>query len=502
MNKFYGIALLLACAACNLKSPSKITQNPSVIQIPNTPAGNKVRALINVINTGDDNACHDFISKNYAATTLQQNPIDKETNFFCRVHRDIYHLVPISATQASPDTIDVVTYSDVTESDVTFHMQVQPAAPHLITKNTIRWRMLPHKSTDTAHKKLSQADIIEALEQYIEKLVKADLFSGVVLVAKDHKVIFSEAYGQASKAWGISNNIDTKFNLGSMNKMFTGIAIAQLAEQGKLSFSDTIEHLLPNYPNKQVAKKITIEQLLSHSSGLGDYFNDEYQNASKLRYLEISDYLPLFVNEPLAFKPGTAYQYSNTGFMILGAIIEHVSGQTYFDYVRDHIYKPMGMTNTDCYQLNYDIPNLAVGYTSPEGKIDDPSLKTQRPNNLFLHIVKGGPAGGGYSTAPDLLKFALALESNKLLSPAYTKLMTTATPKPYDPNNKYAYGFINWQINGPRVYGHNGIFPGINSTLNIYPDLNYIVVVMANYSSPAAQLVSNKLQVLITQAAT
>jgi CubicO group peptidase (beta-lactamase class C family) len=342
---------------------------------------------------------------------------------------------------------------------------------------------------------MTTAALSKELEAYIDQLVAEDKFSGTVLLAKDGVPIFKKAYGMASKGYNVLNRLDTKFNLGSMNKMFTSVAIAQLAEQGKLSYTDTLAKLLPDYPNKEIASKITVHQLLTHTSGLGSYFNDKFMETSKDRFRTVQDYFPLIVNEPLKFEPGTRWEYSNSGFIILGAIIEKVSGQNYFDYVREHIYKPAGMLNTDAYEMDSDTPNMATGYTKmgPQG----PSPDGLRRTNLFLHSFKGGPAGGGFSTVEDLLRFATALGEHKLLSQKYTDLITTG--KVDTPGGaKYAYGFEDESLNGHRRFGHGGGFPGINSELRIYPDLGYTVAVMANYDPPAASRISERIGKLLT----
>src|SRR5262249_4709465 len=207
------------------------------------------------------------------------------------------------------------------------------------------------------------SDLAKNLEAFLEKQVASDQFSGSVLVMKGDQPIFKKAYGLASKAYQVPNRIDTKFNLGSMNKMFTAVAVAQLAEQGKLNFSDTISKHWPDYPNKEAGEKITIHYLLTHTSGLADYFGTEFMKSSRDRFRKIDDYLPLFVNKPLQFEPGKRFRYSNAGFMVLGGIVERASGQNYFDYVRDRIYRPAGMVNSDCYSLDQETPNLAIGYT-------------------------------------------------------------------------------------------------------------------------------------------
>src|SRR4030095_7346844 len=192
---------------------------------------------------------------------------------------------------------------------------------------------------------VDDAALARHINAYLEEAVAKDAFSGAVLIAKNGQPIFKKAYGMANKSNNTPNNIDTKFDLGSMNKMFTAVAIAQLVEQGKLSFTDTVGKLLPDYPNKVVAEKVTVHHLLTHTSGMGSYFNEKFQaNLNNLK--TVPDYLPLFASDPLAFERGASWKYSNSGFVVLGLIVEKVSGQSYYDYVKEHIFKPAGMLNT------------------------------------------------------------------------------------------------------------------------------------------------------------
>jgi CubicO group peptidase (beta-lactamase class C family) len=352
-------------------------------------------------------------------------------------------------------------------------------------------------AASTTTKPLTTAELSRELEAYVDQLVAEDKFSGTILLAKDGAPFFKKAYGLASKGYNVPVRLDTKFNLGSMNKMFTSVAIAQLVEQGKLAYTDTVAKLLPDYPNKEVAAKVTVHHLLTHTSGLGNYFNSKFMETAKDKFRAVSDYLPLFTSKPLLFEPGARWQYSNAGFMLLGAIVEKVSGQNYFDYVREHIYQPAGMTNTDAYEMDSDTPNMATGYTKrgPQGPAPDGKYRT----NLFLHSFKGGPAGGGFSTVEDLLRFATALNGHKLLSEKYTDLITTGKVKtPGDVDVKYAYGFEDEMLKGHRRFGHGGGFPGINSELRIFPDLGYTVAVMSNYDPPAASRIAERVSDLMT----
>ncbi|NTV72525.1 MAG: beta-lactamase family protein [Azonexaceae bacterium] len=218
-----------------------------------------------------------------------------------------------------------------------------------------------------------------------------------------------------------ANLVDTKFNLGSMNKMFTAVAILQLVEQGKLSVGDRIIDVLPDYPNREVPAEVTIDQLLTHTAGMGDCFTGDFFTTPPEQLKTVAGYLPLFVDKPLQFEPGTQYAYSNEDYIVLGLIIEKITGQSYFDYVRENVYALAGMVNTDAFDLDTPVPNLAIGYTTQDAEGNQTG---ELADNTPLMPVKGTPAGGGYSTAGDLLSFKEALLGNKLLSPEFTNLQT------------------------------------------------------------------------------
>jgi len=327
----------------------------------------------------------------------------------------------------------------------------------------------------------SQAAPANELQSYFDSLASDNKLSGVLLVSKDGVTVASKAAGIANKGTGAAIDQNTKFNLGSMNKMFTAVAVAQLAQAGKLSFTDTIAKHLPDYPNKEVAEKVTIHQLLTHTSGMGLYWNEKFM-AQREKLTTVAAHLPLFVSDPLSFPPGEKFQYSNSGYMVLGAIIEKVSGQDYYSYFAEHIYKPAGMSDTGFYEPGKEIPNLAIGYVrmGPDGKpLDEPR------DNTNTREIKGGPAGGGYSTAPDLVKFHMALRSYKLLNEETTKLVTTGKVDAGGPGGRYGYGFGERILDGKHIVGHNGGAPGIAANFDMYPELGYTAVLLMNADPPA-----------------
>lgn len=466
----------------------------SSLQLPDTAAGRQAAQWLQVFNTGNVNNLRRFISENYPQSALEKISVDerasKDAGLYVRTQG--FDLRRVEKSEAY--TIVVLTQERLDEGWVRINMEVEKEAPYRITNFGIR--RIPRPADAGALRKLSEAEVLKDIEAYLRKMVATDQFSGAVLIVKNGKPVLERAYGLASKAFNVPNNIDTKFNLASINKMFTAVAIAQLAEQGKLSFDDPIIKYLPDYPNKSVAEKVTIHQLLTHTSGLGDYFNEKFE-AQKTRLRQVQHYFPLFVNDSLLFAPGQKWHYSNVGFIVLGAIIEKVSGQNYFDYVREHIYKPAGMTDTDSYEADRDVANRAIGYTEigPSNRAEPGPMR----NNLVINPVKGSPAGGGYSTVEDMLKFGMALRQHRLLSEKLTQLVLKGKVETGMPNERYAYGFMEGQTNGSLVVGHGGTSPGANTKFDMYPDLGYIVIVLSNYDPRAAERVADRFRERITR---
>jgi D-alanyl-D-alanine carboxypeptidase len=337
------------------------------------------------------------------------------------------------------------------------------------------------ESPSTSSPAKTEAAPVNDLQTYLDSLASDNKLSGVLLIAKNGVTVASKAAGIANKTSGAVIDLNTKFNLGSMNKMFTSVAVAQLAQAGKLSFTDTVGKHLPDYPNKEVAEKVTIHHLLTHTSGMGMYWNEKFM-AQRDKLVTVAAHLPLFASDALLFPPGEKFQYSNSGYMLLGAIIEKVSGQDYYSYVEEHIYKPAGMTNTGFYEPGKDISNLAIGYSKMSR--DGQRLEEAR-DNTDMREVKGGPAGGGYSTAPDLVKFQQALFSYKLLDKEHTALITTGKVDGPRGMGRYGYGFGDNNADGKHSVGHNGGSPGIAANLDMFPESGYTAVALMNTDPPA-----------------
>ncbi|HVF47218.1 MAG TPA: serine hydrolase domain-containing protein [Pyrinomonadaceae bacterium] len=459
------VALFLICLLIGTFR-SVVAQKKQDVAIPDTPAGKVFAEFWNAYNTSDRDVMRQF----FLARATQSDPserqqsADRRTAFIENIYKGYRELNLHSIEGSTNYEIVVLAQSRITEAWCKFEFELDKEPPHAVA---IGFTYAAAPASTNSRGRLSQSEIVKGLDAYLRKVLTADMFSGVVLVAKDGKPIANRAYGVANKSSNLPNRIDTRFSLASMSKMFTGVAIAQLAQQGKLSFDDPIVKFLPSYLNRQAAEKVTIHHLLTHTSGIGDYMDkDEFFTARQLaggRFKSLDNYFTFFADDPLAFEPGKEFRYSSSGYIILGAIIEKASGQNYFDYVTEHIFKPAGMSQTD-----------------PRGKT-------------------GSPAGSATSTARDLLKFDKSLRKHKLLNAKYTDILLA--PKVDSSfGGRYAYGFFVRNMGkDKRIVGHDGESPGVNTQLDMYLDDGYTVIVLSNYDPPAARNASAKLQELITR---
>jgi CubicO group peptidase (beta-lactamase class C family) len=339
--------------------------------------------------------------------------------------------------------------------------RIEPAAPHRISSLAIDIGG-PAEDRGPALPPLDLTKGIAALDDYIRKL---DDFSGTVLVAKDGEVQFEKAYGLANRAKNIANKTSTRFNLGSITKDFTRTAIAQLAQAGKLKVDAPISTYLPNYPNKEIAQKVTVQQLVDHTSGLGDVFTDRFWK-NKPEVMETPQhFIDFFAADPLKFEPGKGQAYSNYGYVVLGAIIEAVSGQSYFDYIQKNVFARAGLAGSGFFNVRKLPADTALGYTM-RGAGSEP-----RDNSDTRPSVRGIPAGGSYSPARDLLLFDRALRGKKLL------------------NDEWTRWWFHGDANGEVTWA--GGSPGVNAALSSNPV--WTVVVLTNQDPPRAEKLAPKI---------
>lgn len=335
------------------------------------------------------------------------------------------------------------------------------------------------------------------LDQYVQHLVAQDHFSGTLLVAKGTQPVLFKAYGQANKAKKIPNCPDTIYALGSVTKSFTALAIMQLVQQGKLAVQDHLGKYLSGFP-PAIANAVTIHQLLTHTSGMGDVMrNPQFQKESQTwtSGAQTMEGLLTILRQqpPLLFVPGTQWHYSNSGYDVLGEIVQQVAEQSYYDYVRQHIFQAAGMRQTDFYTRpqREQNPLIAHPYSLVGGQFIMPSDGSNGPKNGSLvdasALVEyiGYPSGSAYSTVEDMLRYSQALQTYRLLNEESTKLLMAGKVKtplfPDHQSDQYAYGLSDSLVNGQRIVWHNGGSGGIATEFDMYPSLGWTVVVLSNY---------------------
>jgi CubicO group peptidase (beta-lactamase class C family) len=256
------------------------------------------------------------------------------------------------------------------------------------------------------HGRMTPDELTQALDGYLSRLAADEVFSGAALVAKGDAVMFQKAYGTANRADRIPNTIGTRFNVGSINKAFTRIAIEQLVAQGLLADTDTLGKFFPEYP-QAASRSATVQQLLSHTAGIADFFGPEFAQAPKDHFRSNADYFRFVSARPPLFAPGARNQYCNGCYVALGAIVERVSGMPYERYVATHVFTPAGMMQTGYPQTDAIESHVAVGYTR---RTSDGQLRS----NVYLHGAAGSAAGGGYSTVGDLFAYVRASRAGTL----------------------------------------------------------------------------------------
>ena len=322
--------------------------------------------------------------------------------------------------------------------------------------------------------RLDQDAALSGLAIRMEALAEVDQFSGAFLVARHGQVLLQQAHGMADRAAETPNTLDTKFRYASAGKMFTAVAVLQLVEAGKLSLDGTVDTYLPGYPNRELATKVTLRHLLTHTGGTGGLDNLEPDYPGDRTALRThAEYLEAHSARAPAFAPGSKVDYSNYGFVLLGAIIENVTGQDYYEVLREKVFVPAGMSSTGAEPESVSVPQRAVAYRSQAGEWRDAAATLP---------WRGTAGGGGYTTVGDLLKFAQALQAGTLLSPAMLAQATT----PQMDEGWYGFGFITVGEGPLRRYGHGGDADGMNADFRVFPESGWVLISLSNIDPPAA----------------
>lgn len=454
-------------------------------RMPEGMRGQRIRQLLEAINANDPARIDGLVASAFGGRFAELPAPDHRDallGLYDGSHGLDFHAVRSYPGQPSTGRVVVIAKNRLTGGWVGLSVSFGDPPDERITGLQIQPARPPKDAP--APPPLTVAQARAELDAFLDRLAAAEAFSGTALMARHGEVIYEAARGLADRNHAVPMRLDSKLNLGSMNKMFTAVVIGQLVDEGRLSFSDPVSKFLggKGWTSADLSA-VRVEHLLSHTSGLGSYFNETYDRTARHRLRRVGDYAPLVAGETLAFAPGTRWQYSNTGFLLAGAVIEAVTGKDYFDVVRERVYAKAGMSGSDAFDLDLVVPHLAIGYSrerTPTG--------VRWRANTFAHVIRGGPAGGGYSTARDLLAFANALREGRLVNKATADVLWSAKPALGSPD--YGFGFgVGTDALGRRV-GHTGGFSGIASVLDIYVDTGWTFVVLSNVDggmSPVAQ---------------
>jgi CubicO group peptidase (beta-lactamase class C family) len=456
-------ALMLAAARC-LGLSGVGGAEPS---LPTSPAGKALRVWLDSFNNADADGLREYLEARYP--TSQRSVGDW---IGLRRHTGAFDLQAIE--DSSGTKLAVIAKARGWDEFARLMIEVESKPPYCTTALTAR--LIPRPVAIASPTRLTERQLLSILPGKLERAATDDHFSGAVMIAKAGTPIYSAAFGCADRERKIPNTVETKFRIGSMNKLFTAVAVLQQVQGGRIGLSDSIGTYLPDYPNPNAGAKLTIHHLLSHTGGTGDIFGPDFM-AHREDLRELADYVTLYGKPDLLFEPGSRWDYSNYGFVLLGVVIERVTGESYYDVVRNAIFDPAGMTATDSLPETTDVPGRSVGYSGT--KLNSDTLP-----------YRGTSAGGGYSTVGDLARFADALASNRLLNPEYTALAMTGKVDTGWSGSKYAYGFFDTSEDGTRYIGHGGVAPGMSGELRIFLTSGYVVAVLSNIDPPAASRVA------------
>ena len=448
-----ALLFVLLCASLGSGQPT----------VPAGPAERVLTAWLSAFNSGDLAALEGF--------DRAHRPDAPPTSYTQRFRFETGGFALVRIEKSTATTITALLEERDQRRLSRLDLEVTSDARPIVVSSTLRHAV---RTQDLPLAPLTEEQTIEAVTAKLDELLKADRFSGTVLIGHQGRIVFQKAVGLAHRESQEPATLDTKFRHGSVSKTFTAAAVMQLVETGQLSLDDTVGKVMVDYPNQDVERKVTIRHLLSHTGGTGEILvpgQPEFLQ-HRLTLKTHTDYVAMFGTRAPLFEPGTQYRYSNYGMVLLGAIIERVSGQSYGDYLRTKVFTPAGMLSTGSLPEADEVPHRATGYT----RRNDAWV----PNTDTLSW-SGTAAGGGYSTAGDFFRFATALQSGTLVSNASLKQMITPVLIP-----GYGLGMHLGGEGAMRHFGNGGGAPGQNAVLRIFPESGYVLVALSNLDPPAA----------------
>lgn len=436
-------------------------------KLPSKPMSQHVMPVIKLLNSLDEDKMKEYIQTHF---TSEWSYSSEQSVEFLRILANSYGKLKFHSsldyqTPLPDEEIVAILYSELTESWL--------AATFIGNNSKIEiFDISPAKRPSNLPpvKPQSLQQAAKKSANYAKRMANKDVFSGTALIAHKGDVLWQGAFGHASKRFDVNNQLDTRFDLASVSKLFTGVAITKLVEQGKIKFDDKVENYLSNgWINPEYASQISVEQLLNHTSGLS---NSAFNHAdlyaySRKRFESIEDFKVLIKSEPLNFKPGTGMQYSNTAVFLAGVIVQNVSGLSYYDFIKKYVFEPANMSDSGYFEASQPYKRVAIGYERNR------KTSTGWKNSFFERFIKGSPAGGAISTVGDMHKFGLALLNNTFFGEQLTQKLISF----------YQYPSVNYM-------SHAGGHFGTGANFELHPESGIIAVVLSNYTNGATNLAS------------
>lgn len=476
------LVVAIACRSVSVQPEPAFTVPAGTIGDDN--ASRTLQSWVCAFNSGNVDSMRAFASRTYAPGALAERSAAARAESDNWLYLNLGRMRAVGIDRRDDSSIVALVQQEVPEGWGHLTLKFAAAPPHALSSRAIDF--FEPAPIPFAIKRPEDGVLVSGVDAYARRLASSDLFSGVVAIAKRGQIIFQKAYGAGRRDPMEPMTTERRFQLASVSKMFTAVAIAQLVEQGRLSFEDTLAKLLSDYPNASVARRVTIAQLLTHSSGIPDYFRNPRYWEKKSPLSELKDFWPYFASESLSFAPGSNYEYTNSGYVLLGSVIERITHESFRTYIAEHVWRRANMTSTS-YEEGSALPGLAVAYTKnfgPEGKPDPQQwhLAETPPKRLAMS------SGGGTSTAGDLVSFMTALLDHRLVSKPMTDLILAEHVSSSEGGRGYGFESTDW--GGTRIVGHNGFAPGAYNQVDAFPDRGYVVVVLSNGDTSGGGAVS------------
>jgi D-alanyl-D-alanine carboxypeptidase len=437
------------------------------------------RRFVEAVNSSDAALRAKAIAEICAPAMLEDGGADRVIGLLDRLHERLgeltyHHSEAMSFGDRATMHVYAKSGMDGRWHDLQF--QLEPSAPHRITN--IVFVAEVSEPVYLPSSPITSTMTLDWLGRYVSRLAGGDDLSGGILAAQGDSVLFTRTFGYADAARTRRVGPRTRFSMASGGKMFTALAVARFVERGELRYEDTIDRWIPALADSAFAHQVTIAQLLSHTSGIGEYWTDDYER-HRDRIRTLADFLPFVLAAGRTSEPGAKYQYSNSNFILAGLVLEKVAGKPYDEVVRTEVFAPAGLVETSLTATG--LPDtLTVEPLDRDGTRWKPCGKAGEARG------RGSSAGGALTTLTDMLRFGRALVGGKIVSPATLAVMTTTqNGRPAESGQGYGYGFILEGHRAAQSFGHGGITCGVNFEFRYWPASDVTLVAFSNQNNGA-----------------